>query len=345
PEMTEPASETPESESPAAVTVEAEMEAEVIPPAIERPEPTEAATPETAAALEDTGRRDRTADAQAAQRIEDDDDASDLIYSILGGAAAGAIISELSRRNDPVDRPRQVRRLPAEQVGRTRRDREQSVDYFVNRFNGQTGIDDDPRFRNQRRDVPPRAVRRPTYYDGNRRVVRYASRNEIPPILLASQRLDRVEIRPVSEISYLDSRRSVAPEAYRGQGAYGLSYEVDPNSVVSRDDILFKQGSTAFADAYSYDIVADLADAMLSSQLRGAQFVIEGHASAEGSYANNLTLSQERAERIARDLVNYGVSPNRLLPVGYGESEAQFPAEADDRLRSLDRRVMVFKTR
>ena len=37
-----------------------------------------------------------------------------------------------------------------------------------------------------------------------------------------------------------------------------------------------------------------------------------------------------------------GVDPNRLLPVGYGEAEAENPARAAEYLRALDRRVMVF---
>nr|MBP6601249.1 OmpA family protein [Verrucomicrobiales bacterium] len=72
---------------------------------------------------------------------------------------------------------------------------------------------------------------------------------------------------------------------------------------------------------------------------------IEGHASAEGDYGKNLLLSQERAERISRDLVYYGVNPERLMPVGYGEAEAAYPANAPEPYRRLDRRVMVFRMR
>ena len=74
-------------------------------------------------------------------------------------------------------------------------------------------------------------------------------------------------------------------------------------------------------------------------------FVIEGHASAEGDYAKNLQLSQERAERISRELVRHGVSAERLMPVGYGEAEAASPADAAEADRRLDRRVVVFRMR
>jgi outer membrane protein OmpA-like peptidoglycan-associated protein len=121
-----------------------------------------------------------------------------------------------------------------------------------------------------------------------------------------------------------------------------VSYAVKPDTLVSRDDILFQQGGTSLADAYSYDLIVDLAEAMQSSELQDEQFIVEGHASAEGGYDMNLRLSQERAERIARDLVGMGVDAGRLIPVGYGETEAGYPADAQEKLRALDRRVMVF---
>jgi len=103
------------------------------------------------------------------------------------------------------------------------------------------------------------------------------------------------------------------------------------------------QGSTTFEDAYSYDIVQDLAVAISDPAFADQSFVIEGHASVEGDYNDNLNLSQARAERIAREIVRYGVSSSRLIPVGYGASEAVYPADAADNFRSLDRRVAVFR--
>ena len=188
------------------------------------------------------------------------------------------------------------------------------------------------------------------YYEGNRRMVRYASGNEIPAILVANSHLRKVEILPAYQMNYRPVTAAPQfanmerPAAYfQNQNAYAVSYQVDPNSLVSRDDILFRQGSTAFTDAYSYDIVVDFAEAMNNPNLLAYSFVIEGHASAEGNYASNLRLSQLRAERIAQELVRYGVSPQRLLPVGYGESEANYPADAPEGYRRFDRRVLIFR--
>jgi outer membrane protein OmpA-like peptidoglycan-associated protein len=82
--------------------------------------------------------------------------------------------------------------------------------------------------------------------------------------------------------------------------------------------------------------------AMKDPALSSQAFIIEGHASAEGDYASNLALSQARAERIARELIRFGVISSQLVPVGYGESEAAVPAASAEPLRAQDRRVTVF---
>jgi outer membrane protein OmpA-like peptidoglycan-associated protein len=166
---------------------------------------------------------------------------------------------------------------------------------------------------------------------------------------VASQQLNRVQVIPLAQSAYTVRPQgqydNEVPQAYTADNAYAVSYGVDPESAISTNDILFRQGSTDFADAYSYDLVIDVAQAMNADALLKETFVIEGHASAEGEYAQNLLLSQERAERISRELVRHGVSAERLMPVGYGETEAAHPANAGEGERRLDRRVMVFRMR
>lgn len=162
------------------------------------------------------------------------------------------------------------------------------------------------------------------------RTFRYPSRSHVPAILLASVALSHVFLEPVP-----------APDIYGG--GYELAYSVDPYSELSRDDILFLRGSTEFADSRSYQLVEDLAYAIMDPGLAGMSFVIEGHASAEGGYDANLELSQLRAERIAQEIVYLGIDPARLIPIGYGETEAQYPADAPEELRRLDRRVVVYR--
>jgi outer membrane protein OmpA-like peptidoglycan-associated protein len=337
----------------------------------ERPTAQKPPSKETTKVLEDQGKRDRKADAKQAGKIEDKDDAKRLLMTILGGAVgAGANDNRPNqprpgdRGDRPEDRFRHGYRPSVEEVGRTQQDRERNVGLMVQRFQGRapqtTPIGSprrDPRsFETSQtlRSFESHQTQRHTqFYEGNRRVVRYSSVQEIPPVIVASQLLNRVQVIPLAQSAYTARPQGApqgqyyneVPPSYTADDAYAVSYGVDPDSAMSRDDILFRQGSTDFADAYSYDLVIDVAEALNAPALLNETFVIEGHASAEGDYAKNLLLSQERAERISRELVRHGVSAERLMPVGYGETEAAHPANAGDSERRLDRRVMVFRMR
>ncbi len=191
----------------------------------------------------------------------------------------------------------------------------------------------------------------PYYLNEGRRYVHYDSRSSIPAILMAALAMNQVRFQPAREVAPIfherrevSSRRAIAlpPENYRNADSWVVSYPVDEKSMISSEDILFLQGTTQFADPYSYEVIKVMADAMKAVP-EEERFVIEGHASAEGSYESNMALSQLRAEHIVREIVRHGVSPYRLLPVGYGESEARRTAEAAESLRSQDRRVVVFR--
>ncbi len=298
------------------------------------------ANPETTRLLQDRGRRESDRGDARPRKIENENDARDVILSVLGGTIGGGL-EPRERRDGAGPYPR----LSPEQVGRDPRDRKLSVDFLSRRFRGRAEWNEaPPSWRHEHRQTH----RDPYYFGGNRRVVYYHSYQSIPPVLLASHHLHSLQVTTVSESPYRVTPAAPhydrnLPEAYRQEGAYAVSYAVDPDSAVVLDDILFAQGSTNFADAYSYDLVVDLAEAMNASDVAVERFVVEGHASAEGNYNANLALSQSRAERIARDLVSMGVAPERLVPVGYGETEARYAENSPEDQRGLDRRVMVFR--
>ncbi|MDF1751538.1 MAG: OmpA family protein [Verrucomicrobiales bacterium] len=162
------------------------------------------------------------------------------------------------------------------------------------------------------------------------RAIRFRDRSRVPAVLLAAVDLNYLHFNQIDRNSQF-------------QGQYELAYNVDRSSQISRDDILFRQGTTDFADQQSANLVYNLAYAMNDPSLRNERFVIEGHASAEGAYESNLDLSQRRAERIAREIVSRGVYASRLVPIGYGESEALYRADAPESVRRLDRRVVVYR--
>lgn len=299
-------------------------------------------SPETRAILMDRQQRDRLADIDAALRIKSEADAQHVVDSILAEANAAAIISESKARA----------RIRAEEAGRTQMAREESIAFLRQRLRGgETVIEVPESFRSRVVVQDPatglEVVRtsKPRYYQENKRVVTYRTLNEVPPVLIASSKMNRVQIQQIANTPYTTELVPVErrPAAYIAPDAYAVTYAVDPNSEVTRDDILFEQGSTAFADAYSYDLVVDLAMAINDPELAAEKFVIEGHASAEGDYAENLALSQARAERIVREMVRQGVSTSRLIPVGYGDNEAVYPADTAENIRATDRRVAVFR--
>ena len=85
-------------------------------------------------------------------------------------------------------------------------------------------------------------------------------------------------------------------------------------------------------------VLGNLVAAMLSPELKGSRFLIEGHTDARGSAEANQRLSQERAEQVRLYLVALGVSPARLRAQGKGANE---PVNALDPLAPENRRVRV----
>jgi outer membrane protein OmpA-like peptidoglycan-associated protein len=85
-------------------------------------------------------------------------------------------------------------------------------------------------------------------------------------------------------------------------------------------------------------LLGNLVAALLSADLKGQRFVIEGHTDASGNPATNLRLSQARAEEVRLYLVALGVHASRLRAVGKGSTE---PVNALDPLSADNRRVRV----
>jgi outer membrane protein OmpA-like peptidoglycan-associated protein len=149
----------------------------------------------------------------------------------------------------------------------------------------------------------------------------------VPKAVSAAAEEDKVDIKPTAA----------------GGDEVELSYKVDPESKVARDNILFRKGSAEFADDASVEVVVTLAEALKHPDLKGLQFVIEGHASTEGDANANQSLSQLRAEQIVSVLTSLGVADHCLIPVGFGETQARFPETSPDALLKQDRRVLIFR--
>ncbi len=299
-------------------------------------------------------------------RIEGKGEAESLIEDILGKASPLSRAEQAREQRSGLRRPGREDRTDRQGATEvTREQRRAASEFLRDRLRGEADVREAPGFFRRevrpqddgRRDVrpDPRAresaaelVSPPRYLHKGRRYVHFDSRASVPAILLATVALDRLRMQPARELNPVffgedQAADALPPAEYRGDDAMVVSYPVNEQSMISSNDILFRQGSTQFADGHSYDMLQVLSDAMNDPALSSARFVIEGHASAEGSYDENMALSQRRAEAIVREMVRGGIPPERLIPVGYGEGEARHPDNAAESRRAQDRRVVVFR--
>ena len=85
-------------------------------------------------------------------------------------------------------------------------------------------------------------------------------------------------------------------------------------------------------------VVAEAAEAY--QETGAARIVVTGHSDTAGSAANNLELSQRRAELVANELIRRGVPATDIATVGRGEEDLLVPT-ADGVSEPRNRRVEI----
>lgn len=120
------------------------------------------------------------------------------------------------------------------------------------------------------------------------------------------------------------------------------------------DEVFFQFDSTEFAAGTAGKQLAIIARVLDDPRLRNHRFVIEGHTCDLGEADYNQNLSEKRAKRVVKVLVEEGISPKRLEALGYGETRAlaehTVNLEKDDKemiefKRQMNRRVIIRKLR
>ena len=101
--------------------------------------------------------------------------------------------------------------------------------------------------------------------------------------------------------------------------------------VVTSRRIMFKNGLVQFT-AESRPVVDAVAGWLQAAE--SFDVIIEGHTDAGGSEADNLALSQGRAEEVKRFLVRRGLSSDRLTAVGRGSAAPLVSLEHPDQYRN-----------
>jgi outer membrane protein OmpA-like peptidoglycan-associated protein len=144
----------------------------------------------------------------------------------------------------------------------------------------------------------------------------------------------------ISREQFIDMLRIRAPENdYPEKRIRSMEAEKKEPAQVTVN-ILFNTGSTELAGDFSVRQIQEAGEALASEALAGYRFEIAGHTDDTGTEADNLKLSQERAEAVKTFLVKYyGISPDRLVARGYGES---LPVASNDTEegRAQNRRVV-----
>ena len=101
--------------------------------------------------------------------------------------------------------------------------------------------------------------------------------------------------------------------------------------------ILFDFGSAALRERGRQQLMA-VAGSILSPELAGSRFAIEGHTDTIGPPESNLALGQNRAESVMRFLGSQGVPRQRLVARSYGETRPIIPHGTPE-VQALNRRV------
>lgn len=113
--------------------------------------------------------------------------------------------------------------------------------------------------------------------------------------------------------------------------------ETESGVVVTLGDVLFASGEAELIGGgrSSLEEVVDLLQTEPDKKIR-----VEGHTDASGNAANNLLLSEKRAQAVRDSLISLGVDAGRVTALGMGED---FPIASNDTEegRARNRRVDV----
>lgn len=102
--------------------------------------------------------------------------------------------------------------------------------------------------------------------------------------------------------------------------------QMELNRLTAQSTVLFETGEAVIQD-HSYGLLDQIA--FVARQCGEVRLEISGHTDADGSEADNLVLSEQRARAVIDFLVAAGVSADRMISNGYGESRPLESNETD----------------
>jgi len=124
---------------------------------------------------------------------------------------------------------------------------------------------------------------------------------------------------------YMDNQESALRAELRGSGAL-VQRSGNLLLVNIRDDLLFAPDSASFS-AGGRDLV-DRIGAVVR-KFDSSLIVVNGYTDTTGTAAQNLAVSQKRADAVARQLAGEGVEQKRLAAKGFGDEILKIPTGPD----------------
>jgi outer membrane protein OmpA-like peptidoglycan-associated protein len=144
----------------------------------------------------------------------------------------------------------------------------------------------------------------------------------------------KVEAAPAANAG--DAPANTAPQG----GGFALAANSDPtlNLKPSLSLLIQFDFNSTKVRPESQQALANLSQALQSTQLRESKFAVEGHTDAKGNADYNQKLSLARAQAVREYLKTQGVADKRLVAAGKGASDLANPGEP---LAPENRRVRI----
>lgn len=133
---------------------------------------------------------------------------------------------------------------------------------------------------------------------------------------------------------YLDRQEAELRQKLESTGVRVVR-EGDRIRLVMPGNILFKSNEYRIHESF-YPVLESIREVL--REYDESRIIVQGHTDDTGSEVFNQDLSKKRADSVAEYLVYQGISPNRILALGFGESKPM--ADNNSAIgRSQNRRV------
>ncbi len=159
--------------------------------------------------------------------------------------------------------------------------------------------------------------------DGDYRIVlpygvNYGLRAQAPGFMSVNENL---ELATVSEYREVEKDLFLVP--------------IEVGEVIQLKNVFFKQGQPVLLPE-SYPELDRLVELM--NQNPKMEIELDGHTDNQGDFKANMTLSQQRVDRVEKYLVSKGIGDKRITGKGYGPTKPVAPNDKEEN-RRLNRRV------